>query len=177
MHFADPTANILQMGLREGMKIADLGAGSGHYALAAANIAGKSGRVYAVDVQEDVLKHIRDKAKDRGLTNIDTVWGNIEKPGGTKLKDASIDAVILSNTLFQCEIKEAVVTEIKRILKPGGRVLVVDWAGAYGGLGPHPDHVVPEDVAQKMFIDAGFHKQKAFSGGPHHYSLLFTTAP
>lgn len=174
MHFNDPTANILQMGLREGMKVADLGAGSGHYAVAAGNIVGKQGRVYAVDVQEDILKHIKDRAADRNLSNVDTVWGNIEKPGGTKLRDQSIDAVILSNTLFQLEQKEAVVAEIKRILKSEGKLLVVDWAGAYGGLGPHPEHVVPEPEAEKLFIDAGFHKAKAFRGGPHHYSLLFT---
>jgi len=162
------------MGLREGMKVADLGAGTGHYALAAANIVGKEGRVYAIDVQEDILKHIRDKAADKDLKNIDTIWGDVEKPAGTKLRDASVNAVILSNTLFQLDHKGGAITEIKRILMPGGKLLVVDWAGAYGGLGPHPDHVVPEQNAEALFIEAGFHKVKAFRGGPHHYSILFT---
>lgn len=175
MHFADPTANVLQMGLREGMKVADLGSGSGHYALAAGNIVGKSGRVYAIDVQEDVLKHVRDKAVQKGLTNIETVWGNFEKPGGTKLKDDSVDAVILSNVLFQLEEREGAIAELKRILAAGGKLLLVDWAGAYGGLGPAPEHVVSEQVAEDIFINAGFHKVKAFRGGPHHYSILFSS--
>lgn len=174
MHFADPTANVLQMGLREGMKVADLGAGSGHYALAAANIVGSSGRVYAVDVQEDVLKHIRDKAADKNLSNIETVWGDIEKQGGTKLKEKSIDAVILSNVLFQLEDKGTALAEARRILVPGGKVLIVDWAGAYGGLGPAAEAVVAEPEAEEMLITAGFHKVKEFRGGPHHYSMLFT---
>lgn len=174
MHFADPTANVLQMGLREGMKVADLGAGSGHYALAAANIVGKSGRVYAVDVQEDVLKHIRDKAVDKELSNIETVWGDIEKQGGTKLKDHTIDAAILSNVLFQLEDRDATISEVKRILIPNGKLMIVDWAGAYGGLGPAGEAIVPEPDAEAMFIKAGFHKVKDFRGGPHHYSLLFT---
>lgn len=174
MSFADPTANVLQMGLRDGMKVADLGAGTGHYALAAANIIGSRGRVYAVDVQEDILTCIRTKAEDKGLKNIETVWGNIEKVGGTKLKDKAMDAVILSNILFQLEDREAAIAEVKRIIAPGGKLLVGDWAGAYGGLGPHEDHIISEHDAEELFIAHGFHKVKAFRGGPHHYSILFT---
>ena len=101
MNFSEPRSNVLQMGLREGMSVGDLGAGSGHYAIAAAGIVGSSGKVYAVDVQEDVLKHLKDSAHRTGHRNIETIWGNVEKLGGTKLRDQSLDAVILSNTLFQ----------------------------------------------------------------------------
>ncbi len=174
MNFSNPQSNVLQLGLREGMKVGDLGAGSGHYAVAAAGIVGSEGRVYAVDVIEDVLKHVKDHAHTKGLRNVETVWGDFGKLGGTKLRDASLDAVILSNTLFQLEYREGAVAEIKRILKPGGRLLVVDWAGAYGGMGPLPHRVVSEHVAEELFIGAGFHKVKDFRAGPHHYSIVFT---
>ncbi len=174
MNFSDPQSNVLQLGLREGMKVADLGSGVGHYALSAANIVGNTGRVYAIDVQEEVLRHLLDNAQTRGLKNIETVWGNIEKQGGTTLKEHSMDAVILSNTLFQLEDKVPAVLEIKRILKPGGRLLVIDWAGSYEGMGPHPRHVVPEPTALELFITNGFHKLKDFRAGPHHYSIVFT---
>jgi ubiquinone/menaquinone biosynthesis C-methylase UbiE len=174
MNFSDPKSNVLQLGLREGMKVGDLGAGSGHYALAAAHIVGPEGRVYAVDIQEDILKHIRDVAQEKGVRNVETVWGNFEKLGGTKLKDASLDAVILSNTLFQLDHREGAIAEIKRILTSGGRLLVVDWAGAYGGMGPLPHRVVSEHVAEELFITGGFHKVKDFRAGPHHYSIVFT---
>lgn len=174
MQFADPKSNVLQMGLHEGMKVADLGAGSGHYALAAAAIVGSTGRVYAVDVQEDLLSPLRDEAGKRGLRNIETVWGNFEKPGGTLLKDGALDAVILSNTLFQLERPGDAIAEIKRVLKPGGKLLVVDWAGSYNGLGPAKEIVVPEQKAEELFITGGFHKAKSFRGGPHHYSIVFT---
>lgn len=174
MRFADPQGNVLQMGLREGTKVADLGAGSGHYALAAAGVVGGAGTVYAVDVQEDVLTCLANKAKERGLTNIETLWGDIESVGGTTLPDTSMDAVILSNTLFQLDKKEAAVAEIKRILRPGGKFLIVDWAGSYEGLGPASEQVVPEHDAETLFITRGFHKVKDFRGGAHHYSLLFT---
>ncbi|MGE5541372.1 MAG: class I SAM-dependent methyltransferase [Bacillota bacterium] len=175
MHFADPTTNVLQMGLSDGMKVADLGAGSGHYALAAAGIIGPAGRVYAVDIQEDVLKHVRDEAGKRGLKNVETIWGDFERPGGTKLRDGVVDAVILSNVLFQLEDRYSAVAEIRRILAPGGKLLVADWAGAFGGLGPAEEHIVSERDAEELFITAGFHKVKSFRAGPHHYAIMFTS--
>lgn len=174
MHFANPRENVLQIGLKEGMKVADLGSGTGHYALSASPILGEEGRVYAVDIQEDTLRSLKSEAQSRGYKNVETVWGDLERPGGTRLRDHSMDAVILSNTLFQLEKKNEAIGEIKRILRPGGRLLVIDWAGGYDGLGPHNDRVVSEYVAEELFITAGFHKTKAFRAGPHHYSLLFT---
>jgi ubiquinone/menaquinone biosynthesis C-methylase UbiE len=174
MHFADPTKNVLQMGLTDGMKVADLGTGSGHYALAVAGIVGPAGQIYAIDVQEDVLKHVRDAAALRKCKNLETIWGDFERPGGTKLRDQVIDAAILSNTLFQLREREAAVAEIQRILKPSGKLLVADWAGSYGGIGPDDELVVPEHVAEELFITAGFYKVKSYRAGPHHYSILFT---
>lgn len=174
MHFSDPKTNVLQLGLRDGMRIADLGSGTGHYTLAAAAAVGHDGKVYAVDIHEDMLAHVKDAAHQKGIRNIETVWGNIEKPGGTKLRDHTIDAAILSNTLFQIEHKDAALKEVQRILKPGGRLLVIDWAGAYGGMGPKPDHVVSEHAAEELFITGGFHKLKDFRAGPHHYAIVFT---
>ncbi len=173
--FASPTKNVLQMGLTDGMKVGDLGAGSGHYALAAASIVGETGRVYAIDIQEDILKHIRDAAVDKKVKNIETIWSDIEKPGGTRLRDHTLDAVILSNTLFQIGEKATLASEIQRILKPGGKLLVADWAGAYGGIGPAPAHIVSEHDAEELFIGNGFHKVKSFRGGPHHYAILFVS--
>ncbi|MBU6323254.1 MAG: methyltransferase domain-containing protein [Patescibacteria group bacterium] len=174
MDFSDPKANILQLGLREGMRVCDIGAGSGHYAVAAGNIVGEDGKVYAVDVQEDILKHVRDHAKERGLHNVETIWGDAEKVGGTTLRDHVADAVILSNTLFQLERRDEAVKEIRRILRPGGKLLVIDWAGAYGGMGPSGDRVVTEYAAEDLFIGGGFHKLKDFRAGPHHYGIVFT---
>jgi ubiquinone/menaquinone biosynthesis C-methylase UbiE len=173
-NFAEPKDNVLQMGLTDGMKVGDLGSGSGHYALAAAGIVGSTGQIYAVDIQEDVLAHVRDAARARKFKNVETIWGDFEKPGGTKLRDHVLDAVILSNTLFQLDRKEDAIGEIKRILAPRGKLLVLDWTGAWGGMGPAEERVVPEREAEALFIGAGFHKVKSFPGGPHHYSILFT---
>ncbi|XKT75114.1 MAG: class I SAM-dependent methyltransferase [Patescibacteria group bacterium UBA2103] len=173
MEFSNPQSNILQMGLREGMRVVDVGSGVGHYALAAAPVVGADGRVYALDVQEDVLKALKREAVEHGFSNITTVWGDIEVQFGTKLKAETADAVILGNVLFQIEDTNAALTEIRRILKPGGKVLVVDWAGSYGNIGPRQENVIEEYKAERLFLDMGFHKEKAFRAGPHHYALVF----
>lgn len=174
MNFSDPKSNILQLGLREGMKVGDFGVGSGHYAIAAAHVVGHAGTVYAVDIQESLLSHVKDAAQRAHIRSIEAIWGNVEKPGGTRLRDYALDAVILSNTLFQLEHKDRAVAEIKRVLTPGGRLLVIDWAGAYGGMGPAPEHVVSEHKAEELFIGGGFHKVKDFRAGAHHYAIVFT---
>jgi len=175
MNFADPKSNVLQLGVKEGMRIADLGSGVGHYALAAAAAVGAAGRVYAVDVQEDLLSHLRDSAKRANLHNIETIWGDFEKPGGTRLKEHLADAAILSNVLFQVEQHTGALAEVRRIVKPGGKILVIDWAGSYGNIGPTHDRIVTEHKAEELFITAGFHKVKSFRAGGHHYGIVFTS--
>lgn len=173
-HFSSPQENVLQLGLREGMKVGDFGAGSGHYARAVAAVVGYGGKVYAIDIQEDVLKHIKLNAHAHHQSVIKTIWGDIEKSGGTHLREATLDAVILANALFQIDDRPGLLEEMKRVLKPGGKLMVVDWAGSYGGIGPRPEQVVSEHSAEDFFINGGFHKVKSFRAGPHHYGIIFT---
>ncbi len=155
------------------MKVGDFGTGTGHYARAASMAVGPSGKVYAVDVQEDILKHLKINSHEHHHRNIETVWGDVEKSGGTHLRDASLDAIIVANTLFQLDNPQGLLAEIRRTLSPGGKVLLVDWAGSYGGLGPTPESVVSEHSAEELFINGGFYKVKSFRGGPHHYGVVF----
>jgi SAM-dependent methyltransferase len=67
-------------GIQAGMEIADLGAGSGFYTIAAAKALISTGRVYAVDAQKDLLTKIKNNAVSQGLYNVEVIWGDIEKP-------------------------------------------------------------------------------------------------
>jgi len=154
------------------MEIADLGSGSGAYSLATAKALVSTGKVYAIDINKDLLNKLRNEGVKKGLYNIEVIWGDIDKFGGTKLRDYSVDMALLCNILFQLENKSEVVKEIKRILKPGGRVLVVDWSDSFGGLGPKPQAIVRRDVALEMFEKNGFHLDREISAGSHHYGLI-----
>jgi ubiquinone/menaquinone biosynthesis C-methylase UbiE len=170
--FSDPSKNIAELGIDYGMKVADLGSGSGFYTIEVAKKVGPSGRVYAVDVQKDLLDKIKNGAKTAGLHNIEVVWGNIEKLGGTKLREAVADRVILSNTLFQVEPKdrENLALETKRILKTGGKLLVVDWNP---GGNMTPENVLTQVSAEGIFQKIGFSVEKNFDAGDHHYGIIF----
>jgi ubiquinone/menaquinone biosynthesis C-methylase UbiE len=171
--FSDPVKNIDACGIQAGMEIADLGSGSGFYAIAAAKALMSTGKVYAIDAQKDLLTKLKNAAAREGLYNVEVIWGDIEKAGGTKLRDASVDLVLLCNVLFQLDNKQAIVAETQRILKPSGRVLVVDWADSFAGLGPHPDMVVKKETAMDLFEHAGFHLDREVSAGAHHYGFIY----
>lgn len=173
MHFADPKKNIEHFRLEPGMLVADFGAGSGEYTLAAARVVGRRGVVYAVDVAQELLGRIEHRATQEGLENVEVVWGDIESRGGTKLTEASIDAVIVSNVLFLLEDMEGAVDEIDRILKRNGKVLVVDWKDSFGGLGPSPDTVVNATEAKELFLQHGFTPEREIEAGANHYGIIF----
>ena len=171
--FSDPEKNVEHFGLMPGMRVADLGSGSGFYSLAAAKAVGSKGRVYAVDVQKDLLAKVQNEAEREDIKNIEIVWGNIEKPRGSGLHDGFVDAVFVCNVLFQSPDKDGLIKEAKRILKPKGRVLVVDWMSSFGDMGPAEESVVTDQKAQELFESNGFILDRRMPGGTHHYALIF----
>ncbi len=156
-----------------GMAVADFGAGSGYYTFAAAELVKDSGVVYAVDIQKDLLEKIKNRAEEDGLKNVEIVWADLDKPEGSRLAENSIDFAIISNLLFQAEDKEAIVKEAFRVLKSGGRAVVIDWSEAFGGLGPKQEDLLAKQRCEKMFLESGFVLEKEFEAGEHHYGVIF----
>lgn len=175
-NFTNPITNINELGVYEGMVAVDLGAGTGAYTIPLAERVGESGRVYAVEVQKEFLTNIKDAATARDLKNVEVIWGDIERLGGTKIKDEIADVAVVSNVLFQAEDKGELLREVKRILKPQGKLLLVDWKDSFGNLGPAPDAVVPANIAQGLAEREGFVVKKAFDAGEHHYGFVFYKA-
>lgn len=166
--FADPVKNLKALGLRENSIVADLGAGTGFYSVAAGNIVTR-GKVYAIELQKDFLDVIKSKAREARLNNVETIWGNVEKKGGTKLASGVVDAVIASNILFQVEDRDGFIEEIKRILKPKGEVLLVDWSESSI---LQMNTIISKNNARSMFEKAGFIWQRDIDAGVHHYGMI-----
>ena len=171
--FNSPEQNILQLGLKEGMRVADFGAGSGFYSKAASQAVGYSGKIYAIEVQKDLVKKLESEIKHWKISNIDCIWGDIERRNGTKMSDNSMDAVIISNVLFQAEDKLGLIDEAKRVLKKDGKILFVDWSESFVGMGPIPEHVVTESMSKELFEKRGFKFLEKISTGAHHYGIIF----
>ncbi len=169
--FSDPVQNLKTLGLRETDIVADLGAGTGFYAVAAGCMV-PHGKVYAVEVQKDFLLTIKQKTKEARLDNVECLWGDIEKLGGTKIGDEVADAVVASNVLFQVEDREKFIDEAKRILKKGGKVLLVDWSDP-AFLGPLAAKLmVPKERAKELFQKKGFVCENDINAGLHHYGMI-----
>lgn len=172
MSFADPQENLTAFGLESGMDVADLGAGPGHYAIASGRIVGDEGHVCAVEIQKDLVEKVKNEAEREGLSNVDVVWSDLEKPGGSTLDDETVDAVILSNVLFQTKDKETVLAEAYRILRSGGTALVIDWSDSYGGLGPPDDRLVKRADVEALAGSVGFVVNDDIVPGAHHWGLI-----
>ncbi len=173
MAFSDPQKIVGELLLSEEMRVADFGSGSGHYTLAVAQIV-TEGRVYAVDIQKELLSRLKSDTAKAGISNVDIIWGDIDEKDGSRLSSATLDMVILANVLFQIEHRQKVAEEIKRVLKPKGKTLVVDWADSFGGLGPKQQDVISADKVCKLFESVGFvFDRKIKEAGDHHYGLIF----
>jgi len=169
----NPEETIKPLLLRDDSRVADLGAGSGVFTVAAMKYI-YTGKVYAVDVQRGLLPLIASKIDANHQKNVEIIWGNVEEVGGSKLKSGSVDAVIFANMLFQIERKDTAVEEIKRILKDGGKLLVVDWTGSFGNMGPKEEDVVSKSAARTLFEKSGFTFLSDTPAGDYHYGMIFT---
>ncbi|MEX0933563.1 MAG: class I SAM-dependent methyltransferase [Candidatus Paceibacterota bacterium] len=173
MYFSDPAHNVAQFGLRVGDHVADLGAGVGNHSVALAKVVDISGKVYAVDLQKELLKELMVRAREAGVVNVVPIVADIEKPKGTGLEEGSMDAVLISNTLFQSEDRFAFLKEAHRILKSNGEALIIDWAHSFKGMGPSEKHVVSKDSLIEMAGEVGFALDRTIGAGEHHYGLIF----
>jgi ubiquinone/menaquinone biosynthesis C-methylase UbiE len=171
-NFTNPEKNINELGVYDGMRVADLGAGVGAYTILLALRVGEKGRVYAVEVQKEFLSNIKAAVTAEHLSNVELLWGDIERVGGTKIKEGSLDAVVASNVLFQVEDKAGFLREAKRILKVGGKLLVVDWKDSFKGLGPARGAIVTAPTARILCEAEGFVLNREFDAGEHHYGLI-----
>ena len=120
----------------------------------------------------DMLEMVEEMAQREGLDNIETMRGDIDEPSGSGLASGTCDAIVLSNTLFQIENKPDLMSEIARVLKPGGRAVVIDWTESYNNLGPHESHIVTRDEAEHLAQGAGLRLDRRFEPGEHHWGIV-----
>ena len=185
--FAHPPSHVAAIGVEPGMIVADFGAGGGAHVFPLAEAVGAMGRVYAIDVQRDLLTRIKNEANRRKHHHVDVLWGDLETPQGSKLADDAADMVLISNLLFQLEDKRAALLEARRILKQSGKLAIIDWGTPSSRLsdesnvlragispaGPHRHYTVSQDEVLHLALRSGFEPIGEFDAGTHHYGVLF----
>lgn len=171
--FIVPEKLVTHFHLRHGDKVGDFGAGTGNFAVVLSCAVGSTGRVYACEIQRNLVEALAERIRRERLSNVEVIWSDIESDGGTKIETGVLDAAVVINMLFQAEDRSAALREIGRTLRVGGKLLLVDWSESWGGIGPQPGLVLSQDEARSLAETAGFTFERVFEAGGHHYGLSF----
>jgi ubiquinone/menaquinone biosynthesis C-methylase UbiE len=170
MSFLTPEHLVRELYLKPGDRVADIGCGTGVYTMALAQEVGAMGVVYAVDVHREALHTLAGTLDKRGIINVEMLWADVEK--AISIDAYSLDAVVLSNILFQLENVDKALSLIAKLIKPEGQLLVVDWSDSHGGIGPHTSHVVQEEQAISFAQAHGFRILRRLPAGDYHYAFV-----
>lgn len=158
----------------EKMKVADLGCGSsGHFVFPAARLIGKKGIVYAVDILRTVLATVDKRARSENLANIKIVWTNLEIFNATKIESGSLDVALLINTLYQSHKRAEILRESVRLIKKGGKLVVVEWKNIASPLGPPAEEKVKKELLDLAIKKLGLRPEEEFEAGQFHYGLIY----
>lgn len=171
--YQKPHEVIQALGLKEGERIADIGAGSGYFTLRFAQHVGANGRVLAVDISPDMIVHLNERLRDARLENVRTV---LARPDDPLLADASVDRVFICDTWHHVEGRPAYLQRLRKALRPGGQVVIIDFQKKETPVGaPMEMRIAKEDVLRE-FQEAGYRLAKEETFLPYQYFLVFTPA-
>ncbi len=168
---------VKALNLSEGMIVADLGSGPGRFSIPLARAVGRSGRVYAIDIDEGSLKELANEASSYGLNNVETIRADLSQ--GIPLQPSSVDVALMANALhgfMHAGVGPFIVREVERILKSGGLFVVVEFKKSITSFGPPPwIRVSPDEVIDLV---KGSSQSLAIEGriddvGRSHYLLKF----
>ena len=170
--FINPLNVIAQAGLGVGQIVANLGCGSGFFATAAAQVVKDPGKVYAVDVQESKLEATMSSARHFGYKNVFVVKADLDKPL-SGIPEGSCDLAIIGSVLHEARAREVLLQNAYRVVKTGGKVLVVEWKKERTPFGPALDARIDQETVTRMFTSLGFRKERDLDADKFHYAMLF----
>lgn len=170
----DSEVLLRRVGLLTDMHYADFGAGTlGHFVLPAVALVGPAGKVYAVDILKSALQSIKSRAQMEGITNLEIVWGDFERPRGVKIPEKSLHVISFVNIARVIMRSDVPIEEARRLLRPNGRVLVIDWQPGSGSFVVEEEKRIKSEEIKQKFSQKGFQVLDEFSAGPQHWGLIF----
>lgn len=163
-----------KIGIIEGWYIVEAGCGQfGHFVYPSARLVGKQGKVYAVDIIKSNLQEIERQKRTENLTQISTIWTNLEVWQGTKIPSGTLDAALIINTLNQTEKRSDVLKELVRTLKRDGKLIIIEWREHDLLFGPKPNKRVNRENLKNLAPQLGLKLIEEFEASNMHYALIF----
>jgi FkbM family methyltransferase len=164
-----PSRVVRAMDLQPSDVVADLGAGTGYFTLRIAPEV-PNGRVYAVDIQPEMLSIIRERMRKRELHNIKLVRGAPDDP---KLPDSTLDAALMVDAYHEFSHPREMMVHLKEALKPGGKVYLVEYRAEDPTVPIKPLHKMTEQQAKKEMTAVGLHWRRTMDVLPQQHLMVF----
>ncbi len=157
--------------LRSGSVVADVGAGTGYFALPLSRAVGNNGRVFAVDFQDEMLKHLSKKLSDAGgPSNVEIIKG---EASSTTLRTGSCDIAFMAHIWHELDSYSDVLRETRRVLRPGGVRAIVDWRPDMPSPpGPPVEHRLAAGTVQSTLLQSGWSVVRAENVGRYSYLIV-----
>jgi len=165
----DPEQILSSIGTESGMVFIDLGCGDGYFALPAARKVGPLGKVYAGDIDSSAIERLRAKAEKEGLDNIFT---DVKAAEETIVCEGCADIVFFGINLHDFENPAAVIRNARKMLRPSGILVDLDWKDQPMPFGPPPGKRFSIEKARTMIVSAGFSIVSVQDSGPYHYLII-----
>ena len=166
-----PREVIAALGIGPGMTVADLGAGTGYFTHHLAKAVAPGGTVYAIDTEPNLVTYLRARAEQEGAANVTPVLASADDP---RLPAAAVDVVLVVDTFHHIDQRLGYFQRLKRVLRPGGRVAIIDWRIDQLPVGPPPDHKIAREQVIEEMEAAGYRlAQEPAKLLPYHYVLVF----
>ncbi len=165
----DPSQMLSKLGLKPGMHVCDMGCGNGFYSLTLAEMVAPSGKVYAVDIQPQMLQLLSRRSAEAKIENIDMILGTVTDP---KLPDEKIDLVLMVDVYHEFSHPQAMLAAVKKSLKPEGRIALVEFRGEDPSVPIKPEHKMSKKQILKEYEANGFKLQAEYDGLPWQH-LMF----
>jgi len=165
----NPEATLVDIGLKPALTFMDIGCGDGFFAVPAARLVGDKGRVYGLDIDAEALDRLNQKAEKEGLRNLNLKVGEAEE---TVLCEACADMVFFGINLHDFRNPSKVLMNAKRMLKPTGRLIDLDWKREPMKIGPPLQRRFSDKKAASLIKKAGFMINAVKEAGPYHYLIV-----
>jgi len=168
--YQKPHEVLTALAIKPGEVIADIGAGSGYFTFRLAHHVGDTGKIYAVDVSPEMIVHLNRRIRELKAMNVRSILADPDDP---LLADGSIDRFFFSDSWHHIENQTKYLSLIKKMLKPGGEVIMIDFHKKELPLGPPMQlRIAREDLIRQMEAN-GFQLKKEHTFLPYQYFLVF----
>ncbi len=164
----NPEVVLNTIGLKPGFIFVDSGCGDGFFTLPAARLIGPTGKVYGIDTSSQAIDIMRKKAEKEGLINIELIVGKAEEIVPCL---GCADVVFLGNVLHDFQNPTQVLSNARKIVKPAGKLVDLDWKKTLTDIGPPPAIRFDEATATYLIESAHFKVDSVSESGPYHYLI------